>query len=55
MREVDGQTPLQAVESFFTTKGSGKGTGLGLPMVLRLAEQPHGKLTLALWRVFPTR
>ena len=33
-------------EPFFTTKGVGKGTGLGLPMVHGLAEQSGGRLAL---------
>lgn len=40
------ETLRQALEPFFTTKGVGKGTGLGLPMVLGLAEQCGGTLTL---------
>ncbi len=34
----------RATEAFFTTKEAGKGTGLGLPMVDRLAEKAGGKL-----------
>jgi CheY-like chemotaxis protein len=34
------------MEPFFTTKGVGKGTGLGLPMVSGLAEQSGGRLFL---------
>jgi signal transduction histidine kinase len=34
---MDEKTLKQAVEPFFTTKGLGKGTGLGLPMVCRRA------------------
>jgi PAS domain S-box-containing protein len=37
----------QATEPFFTTKGIGKGTGLGLPMVQGLAQQSGGKFVLA--------
>jgi PAS domain S-box-containing protein len=40
-------TLARAVEPFFTTKGVGKGTGLGLPMVHGLAEQSGGRLRLA--------
>ncbi len=36
----------RAMEPFFTTKGVGKGTGLGLPMVHGMAEQSGGKLYL---------
>jgi PAS domain S-box-containing protein len=37
----------RAAEPFFTTKGLGKGTGLGLPMVHGLALQSGGRLDLA--------
>lgn len=37
----------QATEPFFTTKGVGKGTGLGLPMVQGLAQQSGGKFVLS--------
>jgi CheY-like chemotaxis protein len=40
-------TLARAIEPFFTTKGIGKGTGLGLPMVHGLAEQSNGKFALA--------
>jgi PAS domain S-box-containing protein len=43
---MDEQILAQAVEPFFTTKGIGKGTGLGLPMVQGLARQSGGKFTL---------
>jgi PAS domain S-box-containing protein len=43
---MDEETLGHAVEPFFTTKGVGKGTGLGLPMVLGLAEQSGGRLRL---------
>jgi CheY-like chemotaxis protein len=43
---MDEQTLRRAVEPFDTTKGVGKGTGLGLPMVLGMAEQSGGKLHL---------
>src|SRR4029077_19583842 len=43
---MDEETMRSATEPFFTTKGPGKGTGLGLPMVLGLAEQSGGRLQL---------
>ena len=43
---MDEQTLARATEPFFTTKGVGKGTGLGLPMVHGLVEQSGGRLTL---------
>lgn len=43
---MDEQTLKRAMEPFFTTKGIGKGTGLGLPMVHGMAEQSGGKLVL---------
>ena len=43
---MDEQTLARATEPFFTTKGVGKGTGLGLPMVHGLAEQSGGRLVL---------
>ncbi|HEY4031961.1 MAG TPA: PAS domain S-box protein [Caulobacteraceae bacterium] len=43
---MDEATLNHAVEPFFTTKGVGKGTGLGLPMVHGLAEQSGGRLRL---------
>ena len=43
---MDEDTLTHAVEPFFTTKGVGKGTGLGLPMVHGLAEQSGGRLRL---------
>jgi PAS domain S-box-containing protein len=43
---MDQDTLGRAVEPFFTTKGVGKGTGLGLPMVHGLAEQSGGRLRL---------
>jgi PAS domain S-box-containing protein len=36
----------RATEPFFTTKGVGKGTGLGLPMVHGMTEQMGGRLLL---------
>ncbi len=43
---MDKETLKRATEPFFTTKGVGKGTGLGLPMVHGMAEQSGGKLVL---------
>jgi PAS domain S-box-containing protein len=43
---MDEETLSRAMEPFFTTKGIGKGTGLGLPMVHGMAEQSGGKLVL---------
>ena len=43
---MDEATLARATEPFFTTKGSGKGTGLGLPMVHGLAAQSGGHLDL---------
>jgi PAS domain S-box-containing protein len=43
---MDEETLRRAMEPFFTTKGVGKGTGLGLPMVHGMAEQSGGKLLL---------
>jgi CheY-like chemotaxis protein len=43
---MDEQTLRRAIEPFYTTKGVGKGTGLGLPMVLGMTEQSGGKLYL---------
>lgn len=43
---MDELTLAQAIEPFFTTKGVGKGTGLGLPMVHGMAEQSGGRLIL---------
>jgi PAS domain S-box-containing protein len=43
---MDEDTLAHATEPFFTTKGIGKGTGLGLAMVHGMAEQLHGSLIL---------
>ncbi|MFW2831633.1 MHYT domain-containing protein [Sphingomonas sp. ID0503] len=43
---MDAATLARAEEPFFTTKGVGKGTGLGLPMVHGLAAQSGGRLQL---------
>ena len=43
---MNDETLKRATEPFFTTKGVGKGTGLGLPMVHGMAQQSGGKLAL---------
>jgi PAS domain S-box-containing protein len=43
---MDAATLARATEPFFTTKGVGKGTGLGLPMVHGVARQSGGGLVL---------
>ncbi|GAA3902512.1 PAS domain-containing sensor histidine kinase [Sphingomonas limnosediminicola] len=44
---MDEETLVRAIEPFFSTKGIGQGTGLGLSMVHGLALQLGGALTLA--------
>lgn len=43
---MDAATLARALEPFFTTKGSGRGTGLGLPMAKGFAEQSGGGLRI---------
>lgn len=43
---MDEQTLARATDPFFTTKGVGRGSGLGLSMVQGLAEQSQGKLSI---------
>jgi CheY-like chemotaxis protein len=43
---MDRDTLQRAIEPFFTTKGVGRGTGLGLPMVHGLAAQSGGLFQL---------
>lgn len=43
---MDPETCARATEAFYTTKGDGKGTGLGLFMAARLAERYHGDLSI---------
>ncbi len=43
---MDSETLARAIEPFFTTKGVGKGTGLGLPMVHGMAGQIGGAFVL---------
>ena len=44
---MDAQTLARAAEPFFSTKGIGKGTGLGLAMVHGLAAQLGGSLEIS--------
>jgi len=43
---MDADTLAHATDPFFTTKGVGKGTGLGLPMVQGMVEQCGGRFSL---------
>jgi PAS domain S-box-containing protein len=43
---MDAETLAKATTPFYTTKGVGKGTGLGLPMVHGLMAQSGGELVL---------
>ncbi len=43
---MDAATLAHATEPFFTTKGAGKGTGLGLAMVRGLSEQSGGTVSI---------
>lgn len=43
---MDQETAEKAIEPFFTTKGVGQGTGLGLSMVHGLVAQLGGRLTI---------
>ncbi len=43
---MDAETLARAADPFFTTKGVGKGTGLGLPMVQGMVEQCGGHFRL---------
>jgi len=43
---MDAETARRAIEPFFSTKGVGQGTGLGLSMAHGLAAQSGGKLAI---------
>ena len=43
---MDNETLARASEPFFTTKGVGKGTGLGLAMVKGFVEQSGGRMAI---------
>ncbi len=45
-RGMTAEVLAQALDPFFTTKEVGRGTGLGLPLVLRVAEAHHGFLSI---------
>jgi PAS domain S-box-containing protein len=44
---MDEETLARAAEPFFTTKGPGSGTGLGVPMAMGFAEQSGGAVSIA--------
>ncbi len=44
---MDAETKAKIFEPFFTTKELGKGTGLGMPMILGLMEQHKGIVDVA--------
>jgi signal transduction histidine kinase len=44
---IDAPTRARMFDPFFTTKPAGKGSGLGLPMVLGLVEGWGGRVDLA--------